>query len=375
MQRSLEKIVLWGTGICAHKIMTYIKEFQDIATIVAVFDNNCEQWKKIFDGYIVHSPGQLLTLEYDKIVISSEIFFEEIKKVLVFDIGIENAKIENNNYFAKVKLLNKYMNSKDIEIQRILYYIKNNSLEIFNYPFVERYRDISVEIVFDESKDLFFVWHNGRRMYMAHRYDTRDKVLKYYRSILLEQDVESPHKYLDTSFDIDEGDVVVDVGVAEGNFALEVLDRSSRIYLFEYDEEWVEALQYTFAGYSGNVIIIKKKIGEYINLETDTLDNQVEEKVNFIKMDIEGMEIKALVGAEQLIKKSNKLRCAICAYHSDHAEDEIRKFAMYNDMDISSTKGYMWYPSGDKQKYKEPLLRRGIMRLEKGCLLPKIVEM
>lgn len=39
--------------------------------------------------------------------------------------------------------------------------------------------------------------------------------------------------YLDEDFQVEEGDVVLDVGVAEGNFSMEIIERASKIYLFE----------------------------------------------------------------------------------------------------------------------------------------------
>lgn len=53
-----------------------------------------------------------------------------------------------------------------------------------------------------------------------------------------------------------------------------------------------------------------------IVIEADTLDNIVKnEKVTFIKMDIEGAEEKALEGAERVIKEHKPI-LAICIYHN-----------------------------------------------------------
>lgn len=50
------------------------------------------------------------------------------------------------------------------------------------------------------------------------------------------------------------------------------------------------------------------------NIEVNTLDNLINEKVTFIKMDLEGYEKKALLGAKNIIKK-NHPKLAISVYH------------------------------------------------------------
>jgi predicted RNA methylase len=41
-------------------------------------------------------------------------------------------------------------------------------------------------------------------------------------------------------------DVVADLGAAEGNFSLSIINKVKKIYIFEYDKEWVEALKAPF---------------------------------------------------------------------------------------------------------------------------------
>ncbi len=59
--------------------------------------------------------------------------------------------------------------------------------------------------------------------------------------------------------------------------------------------------------------ILKKE--NLINIEVDTIDNIFkDENVTFIKMDIEGAEYNALLGAKEVITK-NKPKLAVCIYH------------------------------------------------------------
>ncbi|MGN1417799.1 MAG: FkbM family methyltransferase [Acutalibacteraceae bacterium] len=56
----------------------------------------------------------------------------------------------------------------------------------------------------------------------------------------------------------------------------------------------------------------RDKIG--IPVKFDSVDNVIKHEVSFIKMDIEGAELKALEGAEETIKKY-KPKLYVCAYH------------------------------------------------------------
>lgn len=57
---------------------------------------------------------------------------------------------------------------------------------------------------------------------------------------------------------------------------------------------------------------------DYQALNIDTIDNLIKEKIDFIKLDIEGAEQDAIIGAKETIKKHHPI-LAICIYHK--AED------------------------------------------------------
>lgn len=81
---------------------------------------------------------------------------------------------------------------------------------------------------------------------------------------------------------------------------------------------WDKAEKLSFsAGLNGSSHVIESKSEHDENkiiISVNKIDDLIREKVSFIKMDVEGAELKALFGAENLIKKY-KPKLAICVYH------------------------------------------------------------
>ena len=177
----------------------------------------------------------------------------------------------------------------------------------------------------------------------------------------MEQDPYSPHYYNKTGYEVREGDVVLEAGVAEGNFALSIIDKVSKVYLIECEPAWIEALQYTFAPYKDKVEIVSKYLSDSDENGNITIDSLLQgEKLNFIKMDIEGAELSALKGAKETVAKSDDLRCAICTYHRHGDEENIRNFLEENDMVCETSDRYMFFNNYDEEE-TEPEFRRGLI--------------
>lgn len=79
-----------------------------------------------------------------------------------------------------------------------------------------------------------------------------------------------------------------------------------------------ETLNFSESGAASSVT----EVGEYEVSGTDIDSVVKDEKVTFIKMDVEGSELKALEGAKQTILK-NRPRLAICIYHKPEDIIEI----------------------------------------------------
>lgn len=354
----MEKVVLWGTGIIARRVSMQRTLFDDYH-ILGYIDSDRHKVGTYFFGKEVFSPEYLLSNNVDRIVVLTNQYENICTQIR--EIGIKNIPIENKYFFYEKEILKRYQNSCDQEIQKKIAYIKEKGLSIFNDSFVNKYQNMNIDVCFDDLSGLFYVIYKDKKMFFSRKYDTEEKVRRYYRSILIEQDAESPHKYLSDCF-VSKGKIIVDVGAAEGNFSLDLIESAEHIYIIEADPDWIEALSKTFQNYSERVTIINKFVSSLDGNGSVRLDTIIQDTVDYIKMDIEGYEWDALQGAEQIILNSPNLECAICVYHHDFDEEligaQLRRFGLK----CSTSEGYMWFDGLGRKSYVSTKFVRGILR-------------
>lgn len=292
-----------------------------------------------------------------------DIYFSSLKVAITY-LNLYEKTCDKTKYILMKQFLKKYENSTDSEIQDIVQYVQEKqSLEAFNAKFIEKYFSMKFEVFYDEKEELYYSYKFGKKMYMAQK--DQNVATNYIYFITMEQDEESPHRYFDDVVKVNEGDVVIDAGVAEGNFALEVIDKVKKIYLVECDPNWIKALKVTFKDYMDKVVIVDKMLGNYVDDTHTTIDEICKgEKVNFIKMDIEGAEMDALEGAQETLKVSTDCKLAVCSYHRHHAEREIKKSLDQLGFQTYTSKGYMWY-CDDEDTLINLELRRGLVKAYK----------
>ena len=139
------------------------------------------------------------------------------------------------------------------------------------------------------------------------------------------------------------GKTFLDIGSAEGLTSLDVIDEVRNIYMFEQDEQWIEALQATFEPWKVKVTIVSKYISNYNDVNHQTLDDFFKDKPKdnlFLKMDIEGEERNALAGCDELFRTSPNLCFAICTYHLPDDEEVISSFLDKYKCEYTNQKGY-----------------------------------
>ena len=193
---------------------------------------------------------------------------------------------------------------------------------IFPYPFVDDFSMESIQVLYDENKGLFYVFLEDKRLYFKKEIDTENKVRIAYYCALIEQHKESPHCYLNDSFNIG-GGVVLDVGSAEGLLGLIHIEKIEKLYLFEVQKEWIEILQATFEPWKNKVTIVNKYVSDINNDDCIILDSLIkDEAIELIKIDVEGAEQKIFAGATDTLNKTKKL--CVCTYHKNGDEDILK---------------------------------------------------
>ena len=203
------------------------------------------------------------------------------------------------------------------------------------YAFTLKYKQLKITLYRDESNQLMYIMHNDKKLYFPRNFTNRD-IETLYKQLLAEEDDNSPHRYI-KSWDELSGKILLDIGAAEGLISLNAIDYTEHIFLFESDENWIEALRATFEPYKNKVTIIKRYISNINDENHLTIDHFLEGKmINnlFIKMDIEGAELLALQGAENVLSNAKDVKLAICTYHR---KDDFR-----NITDLFSTKGLIY---------------------------------
>ncbi len=257
-------------------------------------------------------------------------------------------------------------NADSEEKQNLLCYLKNHrGFSVFPYPYVEDYLPERIKV--QQDVDGFsYVVHHGKCLYGKGCWSI-EQFQDYYNSLLLEQDVASPHRYLKAGRYPMKGDVVADVGAAEGIFALDVIEKVEKVYLFECDEDWIEPLRRTFRPWLDKVIFVHKFVGDVTRDNIITLDDYFNgKKLDYLKADIEGAESKLLSGGGNTFLRLKQV--ILCAYHRQQDEKIIRDYLHQYGFSAEVNPGYMLYFYDSA--FCAPYLRRGVIYGRKGgeCL-------
>jgi hypothetical protein len=181
-------------------------------------------------------------------------------------------KIEDGNLKLKKKIIN-YLEKEgleeliinDNERRSIVENLKKLPLVfpytglVLPYSFVEKYDPKEIDVFFDPESRMRYVLFEGEKLFFPKKWSVKE-IKAYANDILIGMDSESPHRYPDDGFYVEEGDIIADIGAAEGFWALSNVKKARKAYLVECDNEWKAALQKTFEPWKEKVEIIYKFI-------------------------------------------------------------------------------------------------------------------
>lgn len=181
------------------------------------------------------------------------------------------------------------------------------------------------------------------------------------------------HYYQKEHTEVENGEIILDIGTAEGLFPMMVVDKCEHIYMIEPSKIFCDCLNKTFANYKDKITLFNVAVGNedgIIPFDENSIEGRIatdekneykvninkidtlfknNEKITYLKADIEGFEMEMLKGAEQTIKR-NKPKIAITTYHTQNNPDEI----------IAVIKGYVpeykCYVKGIYEKTPKPVL-------------------
>jgi FkbM family methyltransferase len=311
--RRSKYVCVFGIGAISYPIISSIKNFTDIK-INFLSDNDQMKWGKTFHNDLrCIPPDELETYKDDVAILITtqhykKIYVQLLKKGFKKIFAVTEYRLLNDTYFK---------NKKNLQT------IKSNVLKVTDILDDERSKEIMFTLIknwFDFDVD-------------AIGYEEIFTNDQYYPSDIIklndtESFVDVGAYNGDTIFDFmkrtgNKFDFIYAFELDKKNFnemtsAVDKLDskQKDRIKLYNFGLLDEEKDVYYETGGSGmqstfiNVINAASDSGKTVRL-SDVLKN---EKVTFIKMDIEGSEVKALKGAEKIIK-THRPTLAICVYH------------------------------------------------------------
>ena len=288
---------------------------------------------------------------------------ENLNKIIALEEELDRQKIVSNVlfYFLHHPELAKAYSSE-------LDYLYNTG-NFCNFPYPSDPCPNDVVSGFDPDCQLPFVVHQSKRLYFPSTFSSDDAVKAYLNYIRVEkllgigERVDAPHQYQSPGFQVSEGDVVFDIGAAEGLFALDQIDKASRVVVVESDPLWMKALKHTFAVYCNKVTIIDKFVSSSdteTSISLGKLLSDFDYDSAFVKMDIEGYELPSITEAMEVLRQKKNTKLAVASYHKENDAEKLKSIFDQLGYDSEFSGGYMLF-----SMYGTPLppyFRKGIVR-------------
>ncbi|MCT7588132.1 FkbM family methyltransferase [Aliarcobacter butzleri] len=306
--KNLKKVILFGAGGLLSSSIKYLNS--NNIEVCFISDNNDQIHGKTLNNIQVIPPNKIINYDYPVLITST--YSNDIAKQLMalgvkeyYDFSYIGEYDRWKNHF-NVKLL-KENNSKIQEVLNILE--DEESKMVFNslikyrqtsnpiYIKKANYIDYFHPLVSPKENDVIIdggAWQGDSCIEFNNRLNNNCKIYSF------EPDFKN-YSILVQNTKLYDNVIAIKFGL---------FDRKKTLYFQE--SEFVVGLGHRVVDYETSVKI------EVVDLDTISktwIDNEGnEEIIDFIKMDIEGSEVKAILGAERILK-NQKPKLAICIYH------------------------------------------------------------
>jgi hypothetical protein len=123
------------------------------------------------------------------------------------------------------------------------------------------------------------------------------------------------------------------------------VDKVKEIFIFECEEDWIEALEATFKPWKDKVHIVNKFVTDYSDGKNISLDDYFCGKNIFptiIKADVEGSEVACVRGASKLLTQHIR-HIFLCTYHRFNDFEVLSEAIKKLNFKVTPSEGYMLY--------------------------------
>lgn len=307
-------IFLFGAGIRAENFLNLLPEKSPLINkIKGIIDNSESKWgQKFLNYYEIYPPHFLEKNALNIFIIITSGHYIEIRNQLLMDYKLNE---ENIYYSLRYMIDEQYKNWQISDI----YHDEIDKLKLNLAD--EKSRSILENIIANRNNNIFDY------------------------SFIKEENQYFPQDI----FVFDKNEVFIDGGGYDGDTIEEFINKTTnfnKIYSFEPGKISFNIIDKKFSSderivcfnlglwnkedklfFEDNGIDLGNKLSEKgeLEIEVNSIDNLLKEKVTFIKLDIEGAEFEALQGAKNIIQKF-KPKLAICIYHK---YDDLWKIPNY----------------------------------------------
>ena len=310
------KIILWGAGFACDATIDLIGRDR----IDGLFDSDPSKTGKVISGIEIEAPQDGFEKIYDgntAVVISTNGFQYEIAEMLINKWNVKSGHIfcNSNSITEEWRYLPDEIFGARDKISQVYEMLEDKESK-------EYYMDFFKACI---TRNPLYYRSNPKSLRGSYFYETERG-----------------------DFGIFKNDIIVDCGAYDGDTArlfMQLTDNKCKVYCIEPVRENYNALNdWVKKSKLGNIVPIHAGVGSFYHSEkvysteekttkgavgsnrfgsdnpivSDikiiTLDETINEKIDFIKMDIEGAEMDALEGASQVIKEC-KPRMLLSAYH------------------------------------------------------------